>query len=231
MPMSFERFPFYYRTQQQYEAVRRWAITLRSRSNCGAIFDLRAEVISKTHDASKHFTKVPESVPGDKKYIGVLKVPTKLLHYMNLTDTVSDILKGFGVELIDRTTPGENKIKEPVAVTFNVRSQKALSKVASQLDKKLGTGTWRFRGTRNFRKKLALIEDGTNGLRMRRRNGIGIRLPQVISGGNVPVTPPVDPYVEKLRRDGVDVVVVVDASSGLAQKDIEKMVFKAVLSS
>lgn len=225
MPPSIERYPFYYRTQQQYEAVRKWTITLRCPSkDHSSLIDLRAELRSKTHDASKNFVNVPESVPGDKKYIGVLRVPTRLLRVITVNGSIPEILQSFGVEPIIATSPTETKIKDPVIAVFNVRNQKSLSKLASQLDKKIGTGNWRFRGTRNFRKKLDLIEKGSSSFRSRK----GLRLPQVLStGGN---TPKEDPYVEKLRRTGVDVTVMVDASFGLTKKEIEKMIFKAILS-
>ncbi len=224
MTMSLKRFPFYYRTQQQYEAVRRWAITLRDPNGNSNRFGMlsadRAELRSKIHDISKNFGNVPESVPGNKKYIGVLIVPARLFHRITITESLPEALKSFGVELINSEEPKENKIKEPITATFNVRSQKVLSKLASQLDRKIGTGNWRFRGTRNFRKKLSLIENGTS----------ANRIPIIKSVRGVQVPSKQDAYVEKLRQTGIDVTVIVDASAGLTQKDIEKMIFKAVLS-
>lgn len=163
---------FYFRTREEYEKIHKYILNLDS--------ELRPED-SKTYDSILHIrytpciqvysphiimrqnkayslSQIPKSVPGKKKYIGIVKGRKKYLKKMGIDPRA--FLTELGVEVIDNTPQKSKKRpnKDITKTRINLTSHQHYRTTISLLNKKFGHGGWRLIAPKKFQNTLHAID-------------------------------------------------------------------------
>jgi len=166
--MSFVSIPFYYRTNEDYAAVKEYvgklntiAITTYGLSNIPLFSPDYVNVRSYAQTIEGIHKKIPMRRRGKKKYIGTLGIKNSLYGKFTKDRNIEKDLAAIdGIVLIAKEG-NQPKLREEDLTREDVRlkSVKHFKKLISLMNKEYGDGNWHLRGAKKIIAKLSNAEN------------------------------------------------------------------------
>lgn len=150
---------FYYRTREEYEKVVKFVQELNEEKrtthspNKWPIVRVHSRYIS-TNAVSTN--QIPKSVPGKKKYIGVITGNNYVLKKHGVYP--DRFLQFLGIELVTNDTNTQKYDGEKTTYPATLRTHNEFKTVTSVFNKRFGHGNWRIQGPKQLQDILRKIE-------------------------------------------------------------------------
>jgi len=151
---------FYFRTRTEFNTVREYVNKLNAEFNTKSKWRAKDTILvysryTSNGPNSTWAKSIPASVPGDKKYIGVIQGNKHKLRKLGIYP--ERFLPHLGVELVSTKSQKPSYSGEQTTYQTHLRAYDEFKTITSVFNKRFGHGNWRIQGPKQLQDILRKI--------------------------------------------------------------------------